>query len=349
MPTQAVAHCRYPPGRTGPVRRGPALVFRSNKLRYDREEKGCTKKDESVSGSHRLFWSGAVSSIWWVREVSPIVDSRVPVFVHSIAQRYNALLPSVPQPASPPVKVVAALLLAGAAGFVDAFGFLFLVRLFTSHMTGNLSGMGLYAALHDLHAALARAWPVASFLAGLFAGAALTEWGRRRAWQSRLSLVLAVEIVLLLALWALAPAQGSDVGRFGLVALPALAMGMQTVTVTRARKLRFYTTYMTGNLAKFAEAVVQYAFGIGDRVRARRRGDGPPAGESQQDALHHLLLTLGLWLAFLAGAYLGAAGFLVAHVRALTVPLAALSIVLLVDLLRPLAPVAAGESPGLHL
>jgi uncharacterized membrane protein YoaK (UPF0700 family) len=45
-----------------------------------------------------------------------------------------------------------------------------------------------------------------------------------------------------------------------MVALPAAAMGIQTVTMRRVAGLRVCTTYVTGTLSKWAEAMVQYAF-----------------------------------------------------------------------------------------
>ncbi len=260
------------------------------------------------------------------------------------------LLSRAPQPAPPVLQVGCALLLAAAAGFVDAYGYLVLARVFTSHMTGNTSSLGLYSALRDPRQVLWHGWPIVGFVAGLLAGACLTEWGRRRSWQSRLSLVLAVEIVLLGLLWNFSSAAPAGALRFALVALPALAMGMQTVTVTRVRKLRFYTTYMTGNLAKFAEAMVSYAFWFGDRRRAARHaGVAAPEAEDRAEALHHLLVTAALWIVFVAGAYFGALGELGSRRAALAWPVAALILVLLADVARPLAPVAAGESPGLRL
>lgn len=56
-----------------------------------------------------------------------------------------------------------------------------------------------------------------------------------------------------------------------LLSLPAAARGMQTVTVTRVAGLRVYTTYLTGSLAKFSEALVHYAFWFRDRTRGRFR------------------------------------------------------------------------------
>ena len=52
-----------------------------------------------------------------------------------------------------------------------------------------------------------------------------------------------------------------------LIFLPAAAMGVQSVTVTRVGSLRVYTTYLTGSLSKFSEAVTEYLFWFRDRTR----------------------------------------------------------------------------------
>lgn len=78
-----------------------------------------------------------------------------------------------------------------------------------------------------------------------------------------------------------------------LLALPCAAMGMQTVTVTRINGLRVYTTYLTGSLSKFAEAVVDYAFWWKDSMIADAdRRFWPTLRESlAQKSIQHAALT----------------------------------------------------------
>jgi hypothetical protein len=45
--------------------------------------------------------------------------------------------------------------------------------------------------------------------------------------------------------------------------------GSANVTVTSINGLRVYTTYLTGSLSKFSEAVVDYLFWLRDRTRGR--------------------------------------------------------------------------------
>ena len=121
-------------------------------------------------------------------------------------------------------------------------------------------------------------------------------------------------------------------------------MGMQTVTVTNINGLRVYTTYLTGSLAKFAEAGVDYLFWVRDRMSHRYPGRLRRVlrVSARQKALQHASLTAGLWLAFFAGGVSGAflqAGF---ALFSLWAPIAVLTAAVLVDLIRP---VAAADEP----
>jgi uncharacterized membrane protein YoaK (UPF0700 family) len=93
-----------------------------------------------------------------------------------------------------------------------------------------------------------------------------------------------------------------------LLSMPTAAMGLQTVTVTRVFGLRVYTTYLTGSLAKFAEAVVHQAFWFYDRTRghSRKRFWIAVRISAHQKYARHAVLTGGLWIAFFLGVICGA-------------------------------------------
>jgi uncharacterized membrane protein YoaK (UPF0700 family) len=158
--------------------------------------------------------------------------------------------------------------LAWAAGFVDAVSWLALLHVYTSHITGNTASFGIDFAQRDWLQALHHGWPLIPFLLGLFFGAATSSWARRNGWHPSFSIALVTELVLLeLFIWfgSLYSIRGaikppSPAVLCFLLSMPAAAMGLQTVTVTRVFGLRVYTTYLTGSLAKFAEAVVHHAF-----------------------------------------------------------------------------------------
>lgn len=241
-----------------------------------------------------------------------------------------------------------ALILAWIAGFVDAVGYLLLQRVYTSHMTGNTAGLALRLDRAQWHAAARLAWPIFAFLAGLMASAAITEAARRRRFHSRLSLVLGAEVLLLTGLIAagLARIQASILW----LALPALAMGMQTVTVTKVGGQRVYSTFLTGTLSKFAEAITGFFFWLGDSRRQRRSGLVQTHSWLRQAARHrllrHALLTAGLWVLFLAGGFAGAWSESLAGLHALAWPITALALLIVLDLRRPIAAIADNEPLG---
>ncbi|HXE30528.1 MAG TPA: YoaK family protein [Terriglobales bacterium] len=244
----------------------------------------------------------------------------------------------------------AALLLAAIAGFVDAAGYVLLEQVYTSHMTGNTSGLGIGVAGEQWNYALRHAWPIAAFVLGLITGATLTEYARRRRIHSRLAMILGAEMTLLAAVIALrphwAPAPTLWVG------VLAFAMGMQTVTVTRVADQRVYTTYLTGTLAKFAEAITAYGFWLADQWRWQRSNSRRELWLREavrHRLLQHALLTAGLWTAFVAGGLSGATLALRRGAGALLLPIGALGLLLALDIVHPVAPVAESEPIGFEV
>ncbi|HEY7856470.1 MAG TPA: YoaK family protein [Terriglobales bacterium] len=232
-------------------------------------------------------------------------------------------------------RALAAIWLGLIAGFVDALGYLLLTQVYTSHMTGNTASLARDVAGHRWFGVLRHGWPIAAFMAGLMIGAWLTEIGRRRHWHFRLSLVLALELIVLAAMLVLPPVTPATLA--WPVAIPALAMGMQTVTITRIGEERVYSTYVTGTLSKLAEALIGYLFWLHDRPASIA-----PRARWREAARHRLLwqaiLTGGLWLAFLMGAVLGVFGEARFGSNAVVAPIAALAALIAVDLHRPITP-----------
>ena len=242
--------------------------------------------------------------------------------------------------------------MAWAAGFVDVVGWLLLYHVYTSHMTGNTSTLGIDVSKGDWTQALHHAWPLVPFVLGLLFSAFTTTLAHRFRWHSSFSIALATEFVLLGCLIWLGRRYSvhgelhppSSFVFYFLLSLPAAAMGMQTVTVTRVAGLRVYTTYLTGSLAKFSEAVIHYAFWFYDRTRGRFRQRFYKALRvtMHQRYAQHACLTAGLWIAFLWGAISGAMLKKRYDLFALFCPCAILAIAAIIDLWRP---VAAADEP----
>lgn len=218
-----------------------------------------------------------------------------------------------------------ALLLAGAAGYLDAVSYLML-GIFTANMTGNTVLLGI--ALGQAHWAGAGrvALALASFIAGAAAGALVL----RR--QRRIGSVLAAEAAILLAalgIWAALPRRGASVGPAAVpfITLLSAAMGAQTAAVRRVGEQRVSTTYVTGTLTSLA---IEAATALLTRPERGPRGDADggarPAGSG--------LLLGGLWLAYVAGALVGGFSELRWAFLAVVAPVAVLGAVIGWDLAR---------------
>ncbi len=240
--------------------------------------------------------------------------------------------------------------MAWAAGFVDAFGWLLLDHVYSSHMTGNTASFATALADRNLPDALRHAWPMVPFVGGLLYSAGATALARRRGIHSSFSIALITEFVLLGLFVAAATACGLGFAPqpplvfYGLLSALAAAMGIQTVTVTRVAGLRVYTTYLTGSLSKFAEAAIEYALWFRDRTRGRlaRRLGKVLRVTPRTRAARHAALTAGLWVGFFTGAVCGALGERNSGLAALAWPMAVIAGATAVDLVRP---VAAADEP----
>jgi len=149
-------------------------------------------------------------------------------------------------------------LLTAATGALDATSFLDLGRTFTANMTGNVLLLAFSLTGSDLGGgSSSRGFAVAlvAFVLGAVLGAAVAGRRDRRA---RLPAALAVEAALLVAAVALA-ASGSvqePVRRDALVALLALAMGVQNAMVRRMSVPEANTTVLTTSLGSLAADAV---------------------------------------------------------------------------------------------
>ena len=249
-------------------------------------------------------------------------------------------------------KAVVAASLAWAAGFVDVTVWLILYHVYASHMTGNTASFADEIVQGKWSDAFHHGWAILPFLVGLLYSATTTKAARRRGFHSSFPVALITEVLLLGAFIVfgsryvernrLKPPAGA-IG-YLLLSIPTAAMGVQTVTVTRINGLRVYTTYLTGSLSKFSEAVVDYLFWLRDRTRGRL---GARLGKAlrvspRRKSVQHAALTASLWVGFFVGALCGALSerrFLLFNLCA---PIAVLTAAVIVDLIWP---VAAADEP----
>lgn len=218
---------------------------------------------------------------------------------------------------TPPRKRLV-LLLAGAAGCLDAVGYLML-GLFTANMTGNTILLGLSIGREAWADALHNVAALAAFVVGAGAGTIFTR-GR-----GRIAHGLGLEAVVLAAavgVWGLFGAPRGRVAEpavYWLIALLSAAMGVQSATVRRVGEQRIATTYVTGTLTTIATDTASDLF---DRWSTRRaattaRAKSPTAGTAAEIAARAgstsrpTALLTGLWAVYLVGALVG--GFVEKH------------------------------------
>jgi uncharacterized membrane protein YoaK (UPF0700 family) len=242
--------------------------------------------------------------------------------------------------------------LAWTAGFVDVAVWLVLYHVYTSHMTGNTASFAEELVQGKWTSAFHYGWVILPFLSGLLYSSATTKAARRRGFHASFSIALITEVFLLGAFIALGskyvekaqlkPPAG--VIEYLLLSMPAAAMGVQTVTVTNINGLRVYTTYLTGSLSKFSEAVVDYLFWLRDCTRGRftSRFGRALRVSPRRRSFQHAILTAGLWIGFFLGASCGALAEPRFELLSLFAPIAVLITAVVVDLIWP---VAAADEP----
>jgi uncharacterized membrane protein YoaK (UPF0700 family) len=236
------------------------------------------------------------------------------------------------------VKAVVACVLSWAAGFIDVAGALSFFHVYVSHMSGNTAAMGTNLAGRNWTDLARYTWPLIWFVAGLLFSAFTTVEARRHRVNPSFSFALVAELIVILAVtWRHDADWISN-------SMLAAAMGIQTVTVTRVAGLRVYTTYLTGSLSKFSEALIEFGFWFRDRNRGRWRQRIARVLRitPRIKYFRHALLTAALWATFFAGAICGAWLMEQYQLRSLWAPACGIGFAIVVDLVEP---VAAADAP----
>jgi uncharacterized membrane protein YoaK (UPF0700 family) len=220
-----------------------------------------------------------------------------------------------PGPLTNVEKVYLALAMTWAAGFVDLVGYFSLYGVYTANMTGNTVAMARHLSLLQWTGVVRRGWPILTFVFGLILGAFVYEAEERRKIKVPFPPAIGLE-ALLIAIF-IAAAMGNNFRAdippqpafkfFAMVALLAVAMGLQNVVIRKVGGLNVYTTFVTGSLVKFAESLSEYLFWFHDRTRGRLRSRLLKVIKMSPRSipLRRAALTLGLWLAYLIGAVCG--------------------------------------------
>ncbi len=161
------------------------------------------------------------------------------------------------------------LLLAFAAGSLDAWSYFQLGRVFIANMTGNTLLFGFAAATGHWSRARFTALTLGSYAAGVFSGSLLSKPIRKATkdarpedvlWPARTTLILALELAFVLAAASiaaiLAPTTGSPVAKL-LVCLGAIAEGFQGAALVALNLPGIVTTYISGTWTTFTSGLAQ--------------------------------------------------------------------------------------------
>jgi len=165
---------------------------------------------------------------------------------------HETLAPRIrtPEDVLPPLMV----LLTIVTGIVDALADLRLGHVFVANMTGNVVFLGFAAAGAHGFSIAGSLLALACFLpGGAAAGRLAGRFGENRLRQLRAA--AAVQLFLCLVAVAVAAAAGAELGtasRYALIALLALAMGVQNATARRLAVPELTTTVLTLTLTGIA-------------------------------------------------------------------------------------------------
>lgn len=182
--------------------------------------------------------------------------------------------------------------LAFVGGYGDASGLL-LANTFTGHITGNLVLVAIAAVSRDIHGVERNIGAIVTFLLGIFLSAALDVALRRRPAVRLISLVIAMEIVLVSAAAFILNSEW-DYKIAAFIVCVALALGMQNGALRSLGGTTVHTTYVTGMVTNLISTAA-----------SKELAPSSPPTQVAKDPTPPLLL--GIWLAFLLGAGTGAA------------------------------------------
>ncbi len=236
------------------------------------------------------------------------------------------------------VSLLVGAVLTWTAGFVDAVGFLRVGHIYTANMSGNSVALGIGVAQLQVYEAFRRFWPVLFYVAGIFVCRLLIEIGARNSFTRIASIAFAMEIALLVP--ASFPAFQTSTGGllpFELVALLALAMGVQNGALTHFSSLTLHTGFVTGTLVTMGEQLTRFLTWVYDQIRS---GETVGAGLWRQ-AWHQIALKRGVflglvWCMYVVGAMMGAVAQARWSLRSLLIAMAILLGMIALDLYKPL-------------
>lgn len=238
------------------------------------------------------------------------------------------------------LKAAMALLLTFVAGFVDIVGYLAVYHLFTANMTGTTVHLGHDLVTGHRIAAIIALSVLVAFVLGSIGGRALIEVGARMHVRSIASITIAVEAALILGFIAVfntfSSTAKSPVDISILLVLLAIAMGIQTASLTRIGPLTVHTTFVTGMLNKLSQLISHFLFRSYDLIRAGER-DVERLRNMRKQHLQEAVFVFFIWFTYFIAALAGTLCFLKWNIRVMYLPSILLGIAIVVDQFYPLS------------
>jgi uncharacterized membrane protein YoaK (UPF0700 family) len=169
----------------------------------------------------------------------------------------------------------------------------------------------------------------------------LIEMGARNRIRAIASWTLGIEAGLLVVvgsgvLGGLSPGIGPHHPKL-VLALLALAMGLQTATITRVGALTVHTTFVTGMINKLAQLVSQALFDTYDLGTMQSDSTVRERLQHRQQTVRKATFIFSIWCAYAAGAIAGTGLESKWELRSLLVPVLLLCTAIAADQVLPLA------------
>jgi uncharacterized membrane protein YoaK (UPF0700 family) len=153
-------------------------------------------------------------------------------------------------------------------GVVNAVAFLFLGKVFSSVITGNLVLLGVSAVSHSSSEAIHSGAGLAGYAAGVAVGAPLAARGKDQGatWPRSVTTTLTAELGVLAAFclgWELSDGRPRGGAQLVLLVLLAAAMGMQSAAIRRLGQMSstYLTSTLTGVVAALTTGTMPEAIG----------------------------------------------------------------------------------------
>jgi uncharacterized membrane protein YoaK (UPF0700 family) len=231
------------------------------------------------------------------------------------------------------------LILAWAAGSVDAINYLGLGHVFTANMTGNTVFLAISLGEGQVLAASREVVSLIGFCLGAALGTEIIRRGRKRlgtpGWTPVITRAIALEgiILALFAIsWYIAGPTPGSLAIHILIVLSALAMGVQSAAILRIGVTGVATTYITGTITSLMIGFVGWLLPAVESSVTKSPEDAttyvPPKVEHRVKLQASVLLIYGLG---------GVAGAIVEtrwHTFAVLLPLVAVVIVVVNAIMR---------------